>query len=457
MIPSTTAASNHRSKRSVAANTQSITFTLAQTTATGATTGIASSPFALTAGSPGCVSATGGLQCTISVNAVIGTDVYTVATYSSTNAAAGTENGSGAFSIVVQANQANTASLTLNGAVASVILTSALPPASTYGYAVLGLPGQTALPTSAQIYPIALDSSGNIILSPDTYSTPITLELVDANYDDDAVARGPGAAGRLRRTLGAGLPPPYGQLTVTYASYDPVSGTATASAAAGQFSVLVYSPGDIVTLSTTAADVYSEPYSSYVEEYIGVFGTISGGSPSSSNYYDLPPDQIAVAVAPLVSASPSPPALTFTGYAVATPEPTPSAVPSPPAGPQSGLPGFQTPISTYYSNEPLASASLDLSQVTAGDYVFVYLTGLPMGSTALTIGSPSGTCGYISGLSSLLVGSDYVIEFSSSVPAATQENACTITLNDYLNNTATLELYANAGSVTVSGKGRMHR
>jgi hypothetical protein len=235
------------------------------------------------------------------------------------------------------------------------------------------------------------------------------------------------------------------------------SSTATASAAAGQFSVLVYSPGDIVTLSTTAADAYSEPYAYDVEEYIGVFGTISGGSPTSSNYYDLPPDQIAVGVAPLISASPSPPAFTFTGYAVATPGPAPSAVPSPPAGPQTGLLGFQTPISTYDFDGTPSSASLDLSQVATGDYVYVYLTEASMGTSPLTIGSPTGSCGYVSGLSSLLVGSSYIIEFLNGVPAATQENACTITLSDDLNNAATLELYANAGSVTVSGKNRSRK
>jgi len=470
LIPTTTTStsslttSSHRSKRSVATNTQSITFTLAETTATGATTGVASSPVPLTSGSPGCATVTNGLQCTISINAVIGTDIYTVATYSSTTAAAGTENGSGAFSIVVQANQANTASLTLNGAVASVVLTSAIP--FDNGYQTLGLAGQTSISTSAPVYPIALDSSGNVILSPDTYSSPIILELVDNYSGDDSRARSPGAAGHLRRpTVVSAGPPPYGQITVQYASYDPVSGTATASATSGQYSVLVYSPSDIVTVSTTAADVYSEPYSTYFSEFIGINATLSS-SPSSPapviSSGNLPSNQLSIAIAPLVSPSPSPPpsTITFTGYAEATPEPTLSAVPSPPPGPQSGLLGFQTPYT--FNSGSLASAALDLGQVPSGDYVFVYLTGAPMGSSPLTIvsseSSTGGACGnYFSGLRSLLVGSDYVVEFLNNVPTYAIEPACTITLEDVLTTTATLEIYANYGGVSVSGKSRTHK
>jgi len=522
LIPSSSSSTNstHRARKSISASTQSAVFTLVQTTATGATLNVASSPYPLTPTSPGCVAVSGGTQCTIAINAVIGTDVYTVDTYSTTTAAAGTKVGSGAFSIVVQANQLNTASLTLSGTIASVLLTTGIPDYIDTGYydesfgSTLALAGTTSgVPTSGQVYAIALDSSGNVILSPDTYNTPITLELVGYEDNDDAIGRRRGAGfRRLQQTE-----PFYGQLTVTYASIDPVSGSATASVASGKTAVSIYSPEDIITLSTTANDVYYQPYQFYEsygfypQEYIGVFGSASGATNATPapNTYSLPNNQLAIAVLPLVtpppstapSPSPSPsasPAITtiaFTGLSLNTPEPSPSpsasanptsspsasptmsAAPSPSptisiaASPNPLVVGIGPAVGTYASD--IVSASLDLETFGAGNTVSVYLSDTyPAGSAAPTFSiSGSSACAsvpYFTGLTSVAQiatqGTNiayYRFSFIDQLPSGTYGDSsgndssdCVLTLIDSYSSIAKLEVYQNQNTITVDARKR---
>ena len=303
--PGTSASSNHRAKKNVAAGTQSIVFTLTQSSTAGATLGVPSAPYALTASTPGCSTSTSGLQCSIGINAVVGTDVYTVTTYSSTNAAAGTQLGSGAFSIAVQANQQNTASLTLSGNVASILMTSNIAYQYSYidsiyaGGLTLGLPNQTGLPASGRLYAIALDNQGNTILSPETYNAPIYVSLL-AYSGSSSLAHAVHPLGVKPQTV---VNPPYGQISVTYDSGDgaPYAGTtATTDATTGIYTLPVYSPQDVITVSTTASDEYTAPY---VEESIYAYGGLSSTAPTT-----LPVglSVVVIGIFPDLMASPSP-------------------------------------------------------------------------------------------------------------------------------------------------------
>jgi len=322
--PATSASSNHRSKKNVAAGTQSIVFTLTQSSTAGATLGVPSTPYALTASTPGCSSSTSGLQCSIGINAVVGTDVYTVTTYSSTNATPGTQLGSGAFAITVQANQQNTASLTLSGNVASVLMTSNI--AYQYGsvegiYAyglTLGLPNQTALPSSGRLYAIAIDNQGNTILSPETYNAPIYVSLLAYSYSESSIARGIHPLSVKPEQVES---PIYGQISVTYDSGDgaPYAGTtATTDPTTGIYTLPVYSPQDVITVSTTANDEYTAPS---IYEDIYAYGATTGTVPSS-----LPTglSLVEIEIFPDLMASPSP---------LPSPSPSPSPSPAPSSAP----------------------------------------------------------------------------------------------------------------------------
>jgi hypothetical protein len=239
-----------RRTKLVEPNTQSITFTLLQTT--GSSTGSSPQTFTLTTANPNCTSSASGLSCVLGVAAPVGTDVFLAQTYSGT-AGTGTLTGSGAVKFSVAQNASNTASISLDGTVSAVYLATSqsylgVPP---YNYnnggshaRVAATSRRTPLSSSGvvssfQVIPIAVDSNNDPILNPSTYDAPIVLQLLYINQN----------ASETDTTS-----TPDVTLSVAYnASVDPggCGGNASTSALFG--TVTVCSPSD--TITATIANV----------------------------------------------------------------------------------------------------------------------------------------------------------------------------------------------------------
>lgn len=272
VIPTAGGVSSALSRRAqtVAVGTQSITMTLLKSNGTVVTTA-PQGPFPLTATSPGCTATSGSVTCRIQIDAPIGADIFSAQTYSTTTASAGTLLGSGAVALTIAENAINTANLTLNGPVASVVLASA---GSYLGNGISQIPSsvrrstsvlQPSLPfvASLPLYVIALDATGNVIINPAIYNTPITLQL-SLNNDSPAVS-----------------------LNVTYAANDgAASPSATTRVEGGAIDVL--SPSDVVTanLITTVPRSSDVNITAYV-----------GNAPASPLLYPSPaPNILDIAV-----------------------------------------------------------------------------------------------------------------------------------------------------------------
>jgi hypothetical protein len=268
MAKGTYAAASSRSVQAIGTGTQSIVFTLLQQNGVAQT----GSPqdFGLTASSSGCTTNpnTQALTCVLPVDAPVGQDVFLAQTYSNANGT-GSLTGSGAVALNVGINSTNTASIVLNAQVAAVYVVSGsfylgsyLPPSAiargTGAQAVIRRAGtQSALRhaagaqqvnypavTSTQVFVVAVDSSGNTILNPSTYSSAIYLQIAYDTYEDYL---------------------PYSAdvtLTATYAANDPSPCTpgGTASASGWYQSFALCSPSDTVTASLTP-NVLSSPSS----------------------------------------------------------------------------------------------------------------------------------------------------------------------------------------------------
>ncbi len=449
---SSSTSSTKRRIKTVSASTASVVFTLVQSSAAGATLNQPSTPYALTTSSPNCTTVAAGLQCSIGINAVVGTDLYTVNTYSSTNAASGTQVGSGAFKIVVAANRQNTASLTLSGTVASLLTSTNIP--VQYGEInnvyldgpALSLPNEsvTGLTTSGRLYVIALDSSGNTILAPETYSQTIYLSL-----------------------LAVSDRPTYGQLKIAYDSGDgvPAAGTTVVTSATVK-TLPIYSPQDVITVQTTASDEYTYNSDSPLNTIIA-FAGLTSTPPSSPpgtaavTSIDIFPDVTPASPTPV----PSPTgAIAFTGINIATPAPAPSptypapspAATTPPTAPDPTLVGFGPSQSTYYNGIYAdASASLDLSpSFNIGESIYVFLTdSLPTASFQAPVVSD---CSYIQSVTSPVPLGNNLFRFSLVDNTASNNSGCQIQLTDSSGTQAVLEVYWNSTSVTVQSKGRKH-
>lgn len=209
-----------RQPKEIAAGSNSITFTLLQTSGTGS---VSPQTFPLT----NCA-----VSCTLSVSAPTGTDVFLVQTFSSSTGT-GSMLSSGALSVAVVQNSTTTASISLNGTVSNVVLAAT----SSYLGQVSEAKARGAAPqaqtratlsggyiTSASIYVIALDNQNNVILNPTTYSEPITLQQTfDYGYNPDVTLSVTSAATGVTSTTSAA----YGTLTVTSPS-DKISATSIA-------------------------------------------------------------------------------------------------------------------------------------------------------------------------------------------------------------------------------------
>jgi len=313
-IPNATgSSSSSRRAQYVDPNTKSITLTLLQNNGVSVTSA-PQGPYNLSAGQPGCVTVTNGVTCTFSVNAPIGTDVFTATTYSQLNGVS--PLGSGAVALSVVQNTTNTASLTLFGPIQSILAVSNNSANSdtlwngngafypiTYTQAQAfynqyyssnarrgAQAGVTAPITSERLYLIASDINGNTILNPTTYNQPITLTLNFLNFQG------------------------YGAPNNVTLSDTPPSGLGTASSTSTSGgTVQVYSPADVVTL-TLNPSVFS-PILPFV--YVG------GGNYLAANFVEVSTSL----------ASPPPNFVPQNFYLTAENEPTPTPTPSPTPSP----------------------------------------------------------------------------------------------------------------------------
>jgi hypothetical protein len=122
----------------------------------------------LTPSSPGCTTVSAGTQCTIPVAAAPGSDTFAVTTYDSLNAT-GNKLSTASVTQTIVAGELNTVNVTLDGIVASIVLSlqSAPPPEGN--------------PATIGVSVMARDADGNTIVGPGSYDNTISLADADAS------------------------------------------------------------------------------------------------------------------------------------------------------------------------------------------------------------------------------------------------------------------------------------
>lgn len=375
------AASTTRTTQTVGTGTASITFTLLQINGAAPTNAPAPQSYTLNYGSAGCSTNTAApLVCSLNINAPIGSDVFLATTYTS----GGAQTGSGAVALSVALNSSNTASLSLDGQVSSVYLTSS----STH----LG-GASSGNVTSMRVFVVALDSSGNIVLNPATYSSPVVLQLVytSGGYSDTNANA------------------PDVQLAVAYnSSVDPGGCGGNVSTSSLYGTINVCSPTDVITATflTTA----TAPAPSAV-----IIGSVGGSG-------NLP-----------FNGSPVPVATGYTGGIGALPFSI---------SPLIGLVATQyTYDYTYYPVTAINATGLGNTYGATGVYnntVYIYESGF---AGTFTVG---GTC---ASFATLTLTNTSTGEATLLVAPTAPTTGCTITLGD---GTNTLSIPMTVTTTTVA-------
>jgi hypothetical protein len=165
-IPPLSQQNTHFRPNYISAGTQSMTVGLVSG---GTTTSLAT--VNLTTGSSSCTTPSGGgLQCTVTVQAPFGTDLFAISTFSAINGG-GSVLSTGDVQVTLTRGAATpTVQLDLDGVPSTVALVlgqSELP---------VGNPGSTAVIVQAK------DASGNLIIGPGLFSSPIGLAISGDTY-----------------------------------------------------------------------------------------------------------------------------------------------------------------------------------------------------------------------------------------------------------------------------------
>jgi len=313
LIPGSGSSSTSRRTQTVNAATTTISFVLLKTNAAGVTLPQTPVSFNVAVGSPLCITAAGGARsCTIGINAPIGSDIYSVQTFDVN----GNKLGSSAVNLSVLQNVANTATITLGGTLAGVLISAITQNAISGSAQVLDV---TSGPTSMRVVVIGFDSQGNVILTPDTFSTPITLELFNLGTIDDEQQDFDNSTKRSTKNI-----TPVLQVTVAYAN--PNGGPATATTTDIGAPITVTSPNDVVTLTALSpAPQFDTGFA-----FLAAVGTPPAVLPTA-------PPTAAPGLAPALSAllleimaaptvATSPPTSTPTSPPTPTPTPTPPTI-----------------------------------------------------------------------------------------------------------------------------------
>jgi hypothetical protein len=216
-IPPLSQQNTHFRPNYISAGTQSMTV--------GLVSGGTTSPLAtinLTTGSPNCTVPTGGgLQCTATVQAPFGTDTFAVSTYSATNAGGSVLSTGQVQVTLTRGGTEPTVQLDLDGVPSTVALVlgqSELP---------VGNAGSTAVIVQAK------DASGNLIIGPGLFSTPIDLTISGDTYTtlslSSASVTSPGQVVTLSynggTNVGSTITPSGSGLTGTPVTFNATGGT----------------------------------------------------------------------------------------------------------------------------------------------------------------------------------------------------------------------------------------
>jgi hypothetical protein len=172
---------------------------------------------------PNCVSASGSSSCTATIDAPTGNDVFTVALYAQPGGT-GTLLGSVTAPQTITLNATNRITLDVNGVIGSLFVAIVTPTAT------------TGTPLTSSAYVIALDPSGNIIVLPGGYVTPITVTSGDTT-------------GHVKLAVNGGTPLSSVSLT---SPHDLLSVVYDGGGAAQTASITATTPGTSSTISATA-------------------------------------------------------------------------------------------------------------------------------------------------------------------------------------------------------------
>uniref|UniRef100_E6Q4E8 Uncharacterized protein n=1 Tax=mine drainage metagenome TaxID=410659 RepID=E6Q4E8_9ZZZZ len=174
-IPEPASASVARAPQYISANTKSIVITLTSVN------GVPPAPFVpptiFNVAVPPCTVVTGGISCTVTVGAILGTDAFTIDAYDAAN---GTGNilSSGTISIAVGPGTNTPPPVALGGNVAKVVVTA--PPSPSASPAPNGVltPTIDGTVNTIQVSVAAYDASGNLIVGSAPFASPIPITLV---------------------------------------------------------------------------------------------------------------------------------------------------------------------------------------------------------------------------------------------------------------------------------------
>ncbi|MCU1347224.1 MAG: hypothetical protein JWO56_254 [Acidobacteria bacterium] len=444
-IPKTASQSAGRSPRFVPSGTQSIRFTLLKSdnVAVGTPAALPVSP--LTATSPGCSGGASAVTCTIQIAAPVGTDIYLAEIYPSTDGS-GPKSGSGTVRLSVLLNATNTAALTLAGPISSVVLstddTASTSDQSTMEYLTLApnalVPFAAAhVPQSARIFVSALDTQGNQIISPDTFSAPVTLTIGTYTL---------AITGRLRQNV---PPPPQSLAKIAVAYAFPQNAVTAASTNAGNPSVDVLSPADQTVIT---------PLTNSTGGTLVVTATIAGTVQPRSLYFEVLPDQCPsgyTGSAPSGCVSPTP---------APSPTPTPTPTPVPLAwlnAPASPVPNFAAdgtgnatwqaawdPAQTFTPYELQVNTNGIARTVTVNGLAcapaIAAISGSPASSPSPTMSATPNPANYIVTATNA-ADPNFFFYVANAPPAQT----CTITAADNAGHSVNLFFQLTTGSITV--------
>lgn len=119
----------------------------------------------IAAGAPGCTTSSSGLSCTVTVGGVIGTDLYTISTYSSTDGS-GSALATTTIGVNVSATNSSSTQVSLGGVPTSVTFS----------------PAKLPLVNDGNIHRVAVtvnaaDASGAPIVGATAYQSPVSLQI----------------------------------------------------------------------------------------------------------------------------------------------------------------------------------------------------------------------------------------------------------------------------------------
>ena len=239
-LPSTQGSS--RAPHYVSPNTQSVSILLVSANGSPVTQPPTVANVSPTA--PGCTVSGSTLSCTVSVPSIVGSDVFSVTMFAGTNAT-GAQLSSGQATATINPGVLNTVPVTLNGVIASILVTLAnsSPP--------------TGASTDIVVNVIAKDSTGATIVGPGTYNNPVTLADSDssgATTLSTTTVTGPGAAVTLHYTGNASLT----SATISAASSGiPASAITNAKLTPGQVVSVASGSGALAIFTNGAGQTYA--------------------------------------------------------------------------------------------------------------------------------------------------------------------------------------------------------